>query len=254
MEKYIHTEEVHNLKDPNVIVPLVINLLKPSSVVDIGCGVGNFLKIFKNKGVQNILGVDGKWANRDLLQKHISLSEFIERDLEKPLKLNEYYDLVVNLEVAEHLSEKSAEIHVQNLIAAGKLILFSAAIPYQPGQNHINEQWLTYWKKLFEKYNYKLHDIMRPLLWNLKCQTCYKQNMVVFAPIDYEFKEKLNYTCLNNVVHPELYNYKVNQLERINEEYKKLLNGKISYRLALKMILKGLIGIEMWEKLKTMNK
>jgi len=52
------------------------------------------------------------------------------------------------------------------LIKAGNVILFSAAIPNQGGQNHINEQWLTYWEEKFSKYNYIIHDIIRPLFWD----------------------------------------------------------------------------------------
>ena len=61
--------------------------------------------------------------------------------------------------------EKSKIISNHN-IKAGNVILFSAAIPNQGGQNHINEQWLTYWEEKFSKYNYIIHDIIRPLFWD----------------------------------------------------------------------------------------
>jgi len=249
--KYTHTEEVHNMKDPNIIVPLVMEIIMPKSVVDIGCGIGNFLKVFKENGVVDILGIDGSWVNRELLAKNISLTEFIEHDLENNIKLNKYYDLVVNLEVAEHLSINSAELHVKNLINAGKIILFSAAIPNQPGQNHINEQWLSYWEKLFFKHDYVLHNIMRPILWNTKCQTCYKQNMVVFTPKDYLFGHEIKYSILKDVVHKELYEFKIDQLEQINNEYKKMLNGTISFKTVCKMILKRTFGLKFWNKIKS---
>ena len=88
--KYTHTEEVHNMKDPNIIVPLVMEIIMPKSVVDIGCGIGNFLKVFKENGVVDILGIDGSWVNRELLAKNISLTEFIEHDLENNIKLKDF--------------------------------------------------------------------------------------------------------------------------------------------------------------------
>jgi 2-polyprenyl-3-methyl-5-hydroxy-6-metoxy-1,4-benzoquinol methylase len=45
-------------------------------------------------------------------------------DLEKPIKLSKTYDLVVSLEVAEHISEENADVFVQSLADAGKIILF----------------------------------------------------------------------------------------------------------------------------------
>jgi 2-polyprenyl-3-methyl-5-hydroxy-6-metoxy-1,4-benzoquinol methylase len=119
--------------------------------------------VFKQSGVTEVLGVDGPWADKSLLFKNITESEFHECNLEKEVQLSKKYDLVVSLEVAEHVSNASAELFVKNLINAGSLILFSAAIPNQGGQNHINEQWLSYWEAIFEKQNYVLHDVMRPI-------------------------------------------------------------------------------------------
>ena len=138
--KYVHQEEVHNLISPAEIVPVIYKLFQPKSVVDIGCGIGTFLHCFKKEGVNHILGVDGEWVNKKLLHRYINSDEFLLADLEESLKLDTQFDLVLSLEVAEHLKKESADIFVQNLISAGKLILFSAAIPQQGGQNHINEQ------------------------------------------------------------------------------------------------------------------
>ncbi len=97
MTKYIHDETVHNLNAPNRIVPEVIQLVNPQSVVDIGCGIGTFLHVFKMNGVSDVLGIDGPWANKKLLKKYINPEEFQEWDLEKEIKLNKKYDLVVSL-------------------------------------------------------------------------------------------------------------------------------------------------------------
>ncbi|MCR9053995.1 MAG: class I SAM-dependent methyltransferase [Phaeodactylibacter xiamenensis] len=248
--KYIHDELQHNLKDPEIIIPKILNLFNPRSVVDVGCGVGNFLYVCKSHGVKKVLGVDGSWARTDLLNRYLGENEFLEFDLEQPLNLNEYYDLVISLEVAEHLSPDSAKIHVKNLVNAGKIILFSAAVPFQPGQNHINEQWLSYWVNLFETENYVLHNVLRPLFWESSCQTCYKQNMVIFAPKGYAFQKKIEQSLLTDVVHKELYDLKVRQLEDINRKYKNLLNGHVSLVTIIKMIFKRILGIGGWNTLK----
>ncbi len=147
MIRYKHEKKNHNLKNPRIIVPEIIKLLDPKSVVDIGCGLGTFLNVFKQFGVNDVLGIDGAWVNKDLLFEYINPEEFLEYNLEEEIRLDRKYDLVVSLEVAEHLKKDSADIFVQNLVNSGNLILFSAAIPNQGGQNHLNEQWLTYWEK-----------------------------------------------------------------------------------------------------------
>jgi hypothetical protein len=46
-EKYIHNEIVHNMKAADAVVPLVMELVAPKTVVDFGCGIGTWLKSFK---------------------------------------------------------------------------------------------------------------------------------------------------------------------------------------------------------------
>ena len=46
--RYTHSEEIHNLESPREIVPTLIELFAPQSVVDVGCGIGTFLSCFKD--------------------------------------------------------------------------------------------------------------------------------------------------------------------------------------------------------------
>ena len=197
--KYKHTTELHNLESPSVVVPIINSLLEPKSVVDFGCGLGTWLKVFKDSGIDNLLGLDGDWIDRSKFEASV-IGSFKEVDLEKEIKLEKKYDLAISLEVAEHLHKNSASIFVENLINASDIVVFSAAVPMQGGQNHINEQPLTYWINLFNEYGYKFNDIIRGRIWNMeKVFWWYKQNMVVFS------KHDLNITPIYpiNILHPE---------------------------------------------------
>lgn len=204
--RYEHSKEMHNLKSPRIIVPEIMRLLSPESVVDIGCGTGTFLNVFKSLGVTDVLGIDGAWANKDLLYENINPGEFLECDLESKIVLNKQYDLVLSLEVAEHVSYKSADLFVESLVNAGKMIVFSAAIPYQGGQNHINQQWLTYWEEKFAKHNYVIHDILRPIFWdNPDVFPWYKQNMVLLAPKALKLRFAEQSVPMRNIVHYDMF-------------------------------------------------
>ncbi len=86
------------------ILPIVIELLKPSSIVDIGCGSGHWLAAATKLGVTDILGVDGDWVKESQLA--IPRDKFVPHDLSTPLKLGRRFDLALSLEVAEHLPLK----------------------------------------------------------------------------------------------------------------------------------------------------
>jgi 2-polyprenyl-3-methyl-5-hydroxy-6-metoxy-1,4-benzoquinol methylase len=111
------------------MVPMVLDLTQPKSVVDIGCGIGTWLKVCREHGVEEILGVDGGHVDREqfLIPAECTLSA----DLSKPLHLEKTYDLVISLEVGEHLPAESAQTLVDTVTRLGPVVMFSAAIPFQ---------------------------------------------------------------------------------------------------------------------------
>jgi 2-polyprenyl-3-methyl-5-hydroxy-6-metoxy-1,4-benzoquinol methylase len=71
-QPYVHSTDKHNLDAPRGIVPQLAELLQPTSVVDVGCGLGTFLHAFKECDVLDVLGVDGAWTDRALLAEHLA--------------------------------------------------------------------------------------------------------------------------------------------------------------------------------------
>src|SRR5215207_6301743 len=108
------------------VVPVVMDVLHPYSVVDIGCGTGAWLAEFKRHGVTDILGVDGQHVATNQLE--IDPRDFLAADLSQPLRLPRCFDLAVSLEVAEHLEAHQAEQFVETLSKLAPIVLFSAAI------------------------------------------------------------------------------------------------------------------------------
>ena len=163
-----------------VIVPLLVHLVRPTSAVDVGCGTGAWLSVLREAGVEDILGIDGRYVDRSLLE--IPRDRFLPRDLRLPFKIDRRFDLVVSLEVAEHLPAESADQFVDCLVGLGPAVLFSAAIPNQGGNNHINERWQTYWASLFEDRGYTCIDAIRPKVWDdERVVWWYRQNTFLFV-------------------------------------------------------------------------
>jgi SAM-dependent methyltransferase len=192
------------------IVPIVMELVAPASVIDLGCGPGAWLATFAEQGIEDYRGVDGEWVSPELLE--IPLDRFIAARLDRPFALDRQFDLAVSLEVAEHLPESSAEDFVGSLSALAPCILFSAAIPHQGGLNHLNEQWPEYWVELFAGHGYAVVDAIRPRAWTRPgIAFWYRQNTFIFArpevlaarPLLAAARERTNESMLS-VVHPSL--------------------------------------------------
>ena len=108
----------------------VFGLIRPASVVDIGCGTGAWLGLFKACGAQ-VHGYDGDYVNRDMLV--IEQEEFTPYDLSEKIPVDRRYDMAMSLEVAEHLDAGCADRFVADLTQFSDVVLFSAAIPGQGG-------------------------------------------------------------------------------------------------------------------------
>ncbi len=216
MEEEKYTKDFYNSQrfysrlSAGNILPIIFDLLKVESMLDVGCGTGEWLKAAQDLGIKEICGVDGYYVDKDLLA--IQKEYFIDFDLKNPIDLKRKFDLVISMEVAEHLPENTADSFINSLINHSDFILFSAAIPKQDGTFHINEQWQDYWVKKFEERRYLPIDFLRDRLWTKKeIDWWYKQNMILFVnktALDKNSKLVSLYRIFKkdsyNKVHPEM--------------------------------------------------
>ncbi len=170
-------------RSAKAIVPLVMEFVHPKSVIDLGCGLGTWLTVFRENGVDDFLGVDGDYLRREWLE--IPSGRFLPFDLSHPLAVGRRFDLAVCLEVAEHLSPESGMNLVESLARLAPVILFSAAVPGQGGTEHLNEQWPDYWAEGFNRYGFVPVDAIRPIVWNAdRVEFWYAQNTLLFVHRD----------------------------------------------------------------------
>ena len=177
---FYNHQSVGSYRSANVVVPIANQIIKPRSICDVGCGIGSWLHAWKNVGVKDVCGIDGNYVDRSLLM--IDAREFIYADLRKPLTLNRTFDLVLSLEVAEHLPAERAEGFVADLSKIAPVVLFSAAVPQQGGTDHINEQWQEYWANLFRNLGFIAFDCIRPVVWDDEAvERWYRQNIILYC-------------------------------------------------------------------------
>lgn len=170
-------------RSAELVVPLLVELARPRSVVDVGCGVGAWLLEFQRNGVERMLGLDGAYVDRSQLV--IPEPVFRATDLAMPFRLDETFDLAISLEVAEHLPPARAASFVEELARLAPIVAFSAAIPHQGGRRHLNERWQSYWAGLFRACGFDAFDCLRDRVWDaVGVEPWYAQNLVLYARRD----------------------------------------------------------------------
>lgn len=164
----------------DVAVPLIVDALRPASVADVGCGLGQWLAVFKRHGVEEVLGYDGPWIDRS--QLFVAPAEFVGADLNEPLPVARRFDLALCLEVVHMLEPERAAPVVASLVELSDAVVFSAGVPGQGGTLQQNEQWPAYWAALFADHGYVACDPFRLALWEEpSVKWWFAQNMLVYA-------------------------------------------------------------------------
>lgn len=149
-------------RSARAVAGLLLPEMKIASLLDIGAGHGAWAAEWRAAGVKDVLAVDGDYVQADQLA--VPKKNFRAHDLSTKLDLKKRFDLVQTLEVAEHLPADKAELFVDNLTRHGDVILFSAAVPHQGGEHHVNEQPPEYWRRKFASRGYAVFDFLRPRL------------------------------------------------------------------------------------------
>jgi SAM-dependent methyltransferase len=179
-EGFFASQDDGSRESAGAVLPWVLERFSPQSVADVGCGIGTWLRVARENGIDDVLGLDGPWVSPDALE--IPPERFLEAELTSPPELGRTFDLVLSLEVAEHLPPSKAEDFVDFLTSLGPVVVFSAAIPGQGGIGHTNEQWPEYWAGLFARRGYEPVDCLREAFWNDDAvEWWYSQNLLLFA-------------------------------------------------------------------------
>jgi hypothetical protein len=163
-----------------IVVPLIIELFSPRNVVDFGAGAGHWAATCLARGVGDVLAVDGPWVPPEA--RAVPADRFLELDLAAALTLDRRFDLAICLEAAEHLPSASAAELVRTLTTAAPVVVFSAAVPGQGGDGHINERPASYWANVFASRGYACFDDLRRRVWNdALVEVWYRQNLLCFV-------------------------------------------------------------------------
>lgn len=127
----------------------VIDRFCPSTVLDLGSGLGHASEWFHKAGMK-VVAVDGMTSN---VQNAIFPT--VQIDLTRQAVACKV-DLVHCQELVEHVEEKFID-NVLASLACGKIILMTHAVPDGSGKpgghHHVNEQPMNYWLQHLARFN-----------------------------------------------------------------------------------------------------
>src|ERR1043165_268750 len=84
-KSYYEEIQFSSASSAKALVPLVAELIRPRSIVDVGCGTGIWLKEWERQGVSDYTGLDGDYIKEDQLV--IPEEKFIPTNLDNGFQL-----------------------------------------------------------------------------------------------------------------------------------------------------------------------
>jgi 2-polyprenyl-3-methyl-5-hydroxy-6-metoxy-1,4-benzoquinol methylase len=168
---------------------VVCERFSPNSIADVGCGQGLALEALQARDPHlRLIGYDGSRAalrraeSRGVPVRALDLATASEDVIRSVAGELTTFDLVLCLEVAEHLPPWRARTLVRLLTAAPRVV-FSAAHPNQGGRLHVNEQPAAYWVRRFGEQRFRVSPVdaaFRAEVAELSLPSWYAENLHVF--------------------------------------------------------------------------
>ena len=164
-----------------IVCNAVDRVFHPLDVIDVGCGIGEYVQYFNNDLKILAYGIEGSEASRPyLVSDKIAIVDMREEQI---VRLRS--DLVVCLEVLEHIEAEYSDVFVENLTKLSDRILVSAAPPGAGGHHHVNCQPQSYWHKKFLEFGYDYDEVQTQAIrqalqpWKHR-KELYHNNLMVF--------------------------------------------------------------------------
>ncbi len=153
------------------------NVRGRATMIDLGCGDGVWAEVYRRHGLSTF-GIDGPWSPYpDAIKVDLSKANLARLDALVPARV----DFIQCLEFLEHVDEQRGTDLVTWMTDRTDVIVLSAAVPYQGGSGHVNEQWPSYWVQKLGRLGFVACDALRPAIWNdVRIAPWYRQNILVF--------------------------------------------------------------------------
>jgi 2-polyprenyl-3-methyl-5-hydroxy-6-metoxy-1,4-benzoquinol methylase len=137
-EKFFQRNMRRTEQAVKVFSNFIMDYIGPNSVIDVGCGQGQYLAELKRLGARKIAGIDGSWI--DQTQLLIPRDKFYQRDLRHKIEWVEGpFDLAICLETAEHIEKEYADTLIGSL--AGLSVLSINSLPKLPLSHSLPERY-----------------------------------------------------------------------------------------------------------------
>ena len=173
----LETAKKRHRYDSSLAEGIIAIFKEVKSIADLGCGRGDYCKYLKECGIPLVHGYEGTQN----IHKIAVYDDIMILDLTKRRWVEIFYELVLVLEVGEHIPKKYEKVFIDNVCEfTKKFLILSWGIPGQGGAGHFNEQPNDYVISEFEKRGLRLEKKKTKFLREAASLRWFKNTVMVF--------------------------------------------------------------------------
>lgn len=140
----------------------IVDLFSPKTVLDAGCAYGYLVKELRDLGVE-AYGFDiSEFAISqadESIRPYVAAHSVTEK---LPDNFPDKFDLVITIEVLEHILPLDGEKAIKNLCSYSDTVIFTSTPSDLNNRTHVNVQQQEYWAKIFAANSF-FHDLTCPV-------------------------------------------------------------------------------------------
>jgi len=202
------------------IADRIVRELEPRSVLDAGCAWGFLVEALRNRGVE-AWGIDiSEYAISNV---HESIKDYCRvGSIVEPF--DRRFDLIVNIEVLEHMQKAEAIKAIENFCISSERVLFSSTPFDYKEVTHINVQVPEYWSREFARHGF-FRDLNFDASFITPWSSLFVKKQKSIPDLIYEYENKfwiLNKENVDLRQHVIEQVDKMEEIERLNEHIKTL--------------------------------
>lgn len=212
------------------IADKIIERFNPRTVLDAGCATGYLVEALRNRGIE-AYGFDiSEYAINNTSE---DIKPFcIVHSILDPLPDNfpQEFDLIITLEVLEHLFPEEGRQALGNLCKYTDKIIFSSTPNDIDDRTHVNVQLGEYWAKLFAENSF-YRDLIQPLDFICPWAMLFERKENDFSNIvfNYELNMRINQSNIDTNEKQLLGRLYYDQGEGFNEENSLEIEGVVNF-------------------------
>ncbi len=192
----------------------IIKVFNPKMVLDAGCATGYVVEALRDRGVE-AWGFDISEFAISHVREDIRPYCFVHSITDRlPNNVPQSYDLVINIEVLEHLSPEMGSEAIANLCSYSDTVVFTSSPNDITDMTHINVRLSEYWCREFAK-NMFFREYIHPVDFICPWAMLFKKYDNIENAI---FSQEMSHRILNSKQEAE---YK-KEIDNLNEEIKVL--------------------------------